>query len=252
MEHKQRIASAFAAAAATYDAAAAIQAQVARGLADALPALPPAAKVLELGCGTGLLTARLLEKLPGDARLLATDLSPAMLDQARLRLNDPRLALAVMDAERPAGVDGGFDLIVSSLAAQWFADLPATLAGLAALLAPAGVLRITTLGSRTFMEWRAAHAIQGLQSGVPDYPDAQGLAAMLPGSAVASELLSARHDDARGFLRELNAIGAATPRPDHTPLSPGRLRRIMTALGSPCSITWDILTLSFTKDRTPP
>ncbi len=248
MERKTRIEAAFSAAAAGYEAQAQAQVQTADLVVSKLPELPPAAKVLELGCGTGLLTRRLLTRLSDEAQLLATDLSPAMIQQTRESTTDPRLSLAVMDAEHPKGLERGFDLITSSLAAQWFTNLPATLAGLAGLLAPGGHLLIATLGARTFMEWRAAHAAQGLASGVPDYPDAAELAAMLPGANACSEPFTLAYDNARTFLRALESIGAHTPRPGHKPLSAGKLRTIMTALGSPCPITWDILILSFTKN----
>ncbi|RAU21367.1 SAM-dependent methyltransferase [Paramagnetospirillum kuznetsovii] len=243
MDRKQRIRNAFSSAAAGYDAAAAAQERAADLVAERIK---PAVRVLELGCGTGLLTRRLLARLGPEARLLATDLSPAMIERTRQGISDPRLSLAVMDAEQPTG--GGYDLIVSSLAAQWFGDLRATLGGLAGLLAPGGTLLVATLGARTFLEWRAAHADLGLTSGVADYPDAAELAAMLPGAEVEAAPFAMTYPDARAFLKVLAAIGAATPRPGHTPLPASRLRAIMAALGSPCAVTWDILILSFSRN----
>jgi ubiquinone/menaquinone biosynthesis C-methylase UbiE len=40
-------------------------------------------RVLELACGTGIVTKRLREVLPPAATLVATDLNQAMLDHAR-------------------------------------------------------------------------------------------------------------------------------------------------------------------------
>ena len=202
--------------------------------------------MLELGCGTGLLTRRLLAVLPADASLLATDLSPRMIAEAQAAITDPRARFLVMDGEAPDQA-GPFDLIVSSLAAQWFADLQGSLARLAALLAPGGHLLIATLGHRTFGQWRDAHLAQGAQSGIADYPQASELAALLPGCTVESNAFDLTYADARSFLKALAALGAATPRQGHLPLPPGRLRRIMTALGAPCAITWDILTLDYSK-----
>ncbi|CAA7626193.1 methyltransferase domain-containing protein [Magnetospirillum sp. SS-4] len=244
---KQRIGAAFSAAAGTYDTAALAQIHAADLLAGRLPGPPLEGRILELGCGTGLFTRRLLERLDAQARLLATDLSPRMVERARAGLGDPRLGFVVLDAEAPEPAGGPFDLIASSLAAQWFADLPATLARLAAMLRPGGTLLIATLGAGTFAEWRAAHAALGLRSGVADYPDAGRLAAMLAGATVESERFAITHADARAFLRSLDAVGAGTPRPGHRPLPAGTLRRIMASLGRPCSITWEVLILSMTK-----
>ena len=51
-------------------------------LAQRLPDKPPG-DVLEIACGTGLVTARLRDRLDSSVRLVATDLSKAMLDYAR-------------------------------------------------------------------------------------------------------------------------------------------------------------------------
>jgi malonyl-CoA O-methyltransferase len=241
---KRNVTAAFSAAATRYDSDAEAQIRAAGLLAERLPDLPASPQVLELGCGTGLLTRLLLERLPAGARLLATDLSPAMVEQARSGLSDPRLDFAVMDAEAPGLAPASFDLIASSLAAQWFEDLPATINRLVGLLRPGGALLLGSLGSGTFAQWRTAHAELGLEAGVADYPSAAELAALHPGMVVESVPFTIAYGDARAFLRALQTIGAATPKPGHRPLSPGSLRRIMTRLGAPCVITWDILILS--------
>lgn len=46
----------------------------------------PAARVLELAAGTGILTRRLRERMPAGAILVATDLNPPMLEVARANL----------------------------------------------------------------------------------------------------------------------------------------------------------------------
>jgi SAM-dependent methyltransferase len=58
-------------------------------LAQRLPAKPPG-DVLEIACGTGLVTRRLRERLDPTVRLVATDLSKAMLDYARVKLSDSK------------------------------------------------------------------------------------------------------------------------------------------------------------------
>jgi malonyl-CoA O-methyltransferase len=242
VSRKRIIEGAFSTAAATYETAARAQELAADLLTERLGPVERPLRVLELGCGTGLLTRRLLAALPEGSSLLATDLSAAMTEAAARTC--PGAAFAVMDAESP-GVDGPFDLIASSLAAQWFTDLTGTLAKLAERLAPGGRLLLTTLGSGTFAQWKDAHAAQGLESGIADYPDAEALAALLPGARVTGHPLTLDYADGHAFLRSLEALGAHTPRPGHLPLSPGRLRRILKAMGSPCPVTWDILLLEY-------
>lgn len=210
--------------AAHYDRFAVIQRTVARDLARHIRALPlkPRASILEIGCGTGFLGAALVDHLPG-ARWCMTDISPAMVARAGARFADrPDISLAVMDGSAPDR-NGPFDLICSSLAMQWFDDLPAAIARLRALLAPDGCLIFTTLAAGSFAEWRAAHG--ELAAGTPDYPGTDALAAM--GLAVHTRTYMQYHADGRAFLRGLKAIGAHVPRPGHRPLGTARLRDVL-------------------------
>ncbi|MDB5737659.1 MAG: hypothetical protein JWO65_1327 [Sphingomonas bacterium] len=201
-----------------YDRHAGVQRQVAEALAVRIAEqkLPPRPRVLEIGCGTGFLGAALMPRLPG-ADWLMTDIAPAMIDRAAQRFAGiPGVRFALMDGEAP-GVAGPFDLICSSLAAQWFADLDGALTRLAALLAPGGLLAIATLAEGSFAEWRAAHDAAGVTSGTPDYPALDD----------PIEPIVVDHADAPAFLRALKAIGAGTPRTGHRPLSPPQLRAVM-------------------------
>ncbi|GGZ38215.1 methyltransferase [Streptomyces inusitatus] len=72
-------------------------------------------RILDLGAGTGLLSARLLERLP-DAELTLMDRSELMLSQARGRFaSQQRVKVLVGDLEDPLP-RGRFDAIVSGLA----------------------------------------------------------------------------------------------------------------------------------------
>ena len=74
----------FGRAAARYEAHAPAQ-RAARRLAEDIARLdlPPRPRILEIGCGTGLLTRELARRL-GPADWTLTDISPAMLEIARL------------------------------------------------------------------------------------------------------------------------------------------------------------------------
>ncbi len=54
--------------------------------------------VLDVGCGTGNLTRALLDRLGDGGRVLALDLTPAMIGVARRKNPDPRASWAVADA----------------------------------------------------------------------------------------------------------------------------------------------------------
>lgn len=241
MNHrKQRVAAAFAAAASTYESAAEAQARAADRLALRVLAepLPPAPRVLEIGCGTGLLTRRLMPAVGG--AWLATDIAPAMVEATRAGVAG--ITARVMDGEFP-DVAGPFDLIISNLAAQWFTDLAGALSRLAALLAPGGRLVVSTLGAGSFAEWRQAHAALGLACGTPTYPTCQRLAGLLPPgrSMVVAEPFAVRYADGRAFLTALKTIGAGTPVAGHRPLSVAAMRRVLAAMGAPAAVTYEIL-----------
>ncbi|MGE5515725.1 MAG: methyltransferase domain-containing protein [Bacteroidota bacterium] len=241
MTRKQQVADAFAAAATTYDSAATAQAEAADRMVELVAglALPARPTVLEVGCGTGLLTRRLLPRIGGD--WLVTDLSQTMVATAKAAVASDAAQFRVMDAEHPDAPLGLFDLIVSNLAAQWFCDLGRAVNQLRACLAPGGTLVLSTLGAGSFAQWRDAHQAQGLSSGIPDYPDAAALAAQLPaGARIVTQTIEVGHADAFDFVRALKRIGAGTPVLGHAPLSAGALRKVMRAMGAPVTITYVI------------
>lgn len=77
----------------------------------------PRMNVVDLGCGTGELTARLLDRLP-ESRILGLDSSAEMLKLAQAYAG-PRLRFDQQDLRDLAG---RFDLIFSHAAIQWADD----------------------------------------------------------------------------------------------------------------------------------
>ena len=228
-----RIGARFGAAAARYEDHAAIQRIAAERLAGdiALLPLPPHPRILEIGCGTGLLTQALARRL-GPADWTVTDISPAMLAAAERGAALPGLArYRLLDGEHPDGLDGGYDLICSSLAVQWFSDLNAGLTRLAGLLAPGGHLAVATLAADTFDEWREAHRAAGLAAGTPPYPPVRAIRPAMADlmGGVRGERLIQNHPDGLHFLRSLKGIGATKTAPGRPPLGAAGLRRVLAA-----------------------
>ncbi|MGE4279824.1 MAG: methyltransferase domain-containing protein [Magnetospirillum sp.] len=245
MNRKQQVRAAFSAAARFYEEAARAQAISADFLAELVAGLPApqAPKVLEFGCGTGLLTRRLYPRLGGE--WLVSDLSPDMLRAAESALPGPRYQ--IVDAENP-DLDESFDLIVSNMAAQWFADLPEAVARLASRLDPAGHLVFSTLAAGSFRQWRDAHQVLGLECGVPAFPTVDALKNTLPQARIVEQTFDLDYADGRAFAAELKHIGAGTPTPGHVPLSVGQLRRVFQGLGSPCAMTYHVAHVIISKE----
>ena len=243
MNRQTRIAQRFGRASAAYDQAAHIQAQSAALLAERILSLPwQCPRGLEIGCGTGGLTQRVLPLLPG--QWLITDIAPAMVVSAQTNLNDPKAAFAVLDGQNPSLSPGGFDLVMSNLAVQWFDDLSVSLPRLATLLAPGGRLLFTTLGAESLPEWRQA---AGDGAGTPTYPTAEQLTQILPGARIQRHALRQTHASGLAFLQDLKAIGAAEPKPGHRPLPIPALRRALARLGSPCVATYDVMLVEWQR-----
>jgi malonyl-CoA O-methyltransferase len=76
--------------------------------------------VLEIGCGTGRHTRRLLE---GENRVTGLDLSSGMLARLREKISDPNLSLIKGDFLSVALPRVSFDSIVASLVLEHFSDL---------------------------------------------------------------------------------------------------------------------------------
>jgi trans-aconitate 2-methyltransferase len=94
-------------------------------------------RVVDLGCGTGELTARLAEHLP-NSRVLGIDNSPQMLERARqYERSDLRFELASIEA-----LDGEWDLIFSHAAIHWVEDHDSLLPRLLSHLRPRGQLAV--------------------------------------------------------------------------------------------------------------
>jgi trans-aconitate 2-methyltransferase len=96
--------------------------------------------IIDLGCGTGDLTAALGDHWP-EARVTGVDLSEEMLAPARARAELGRVEFLKGDLAtwRPAA---SADLVVSNAAIQWVKDHDAVLRHVASYLAPKGVLAV--------------------------------------------------------------------------------------------------------------
>lgn len=121
-----------------------------RFLVDALvdgAELGRARRVVELGTGTGTVTAKLLAGMRGDARLYGVEIDGPLIDATTRRLPDPRFvpihgsAVDLPELLAAAGCDGPVDAIVSCLGMSLLPpDLrDAITESAASVLAPDGV-----------------------------------------------------------------------------------------------------------------
>ncbi len=158
------------------------RALLARGESDALlrwAQLPAAATVLDLGCGPGILSARLARK--ARPRLVAAfDLDAAMVRRTRRRTGDLPIAPLVADATHMPFADSQFDLVFVVGVLHHVPDWRAAIPEVARVLKPGGRFCFAEPSRRYLMlvyrllphqrddmfsadEWRAALAAASLQ-----------------------------------------------------------------------------------------
>jgi ubiquinone/menaquinone biosynthesis C-methylase UbiE len=96
-------------------------------LARRLPRDPPG-DVLELACGTGILTRHTRERLDPARRLVASDVSATMLDYARNKLRDQQsIEWREADASRLPFGDAAFGAVICGFGVMFFPDRVAAL-----------------------------------------------------------------------------------------------------------------------------
>jgi trans-aconitate 2-methyltransferase len=125
--------------AATYDRVSEPQTRWGRAVLDRLP-LDGDERVLDAGCGTGRVTAMLLERLPR-GRVVALDGSPSMIEEAGRRFaGDGRVELVTADLAQPLPLAAPVDAILSTATFHWITDHAALFRNLASVLRPQGRL----------------------------------------------------------------------------------------------------------------
>ncbi len=112
--------------------------------------LPPAARVLEIGCGAGSLWSENRERIPAGWTVTLADLSAGMLDQARRSLD--RASLAALDAQRLPFPGAHFDGVVANHMLYHVPDRPRALAEIRRVLKPGGRIYAATGGLDQFRE----------------------------------------------------------------------------------------------------
>lgn len=100
----------------------------------------PGERVLDLGCGTGIVARQVAARLGAKGKITGIDRSPDMLAVARTIAGHDGLNIEWHEgrAEALPFPDGSFDLVLSQFALMFFDDRPRALAEVHRVLAPGG------------------------------------------------------------------------------------------------------------------
>jgi SAM-dependent methyltransferase len=82
----------------------------------------PPERVLDLGTGTGAVARLVAERFP-EAEIVAADMAPQMIEEARRVTDSPRITYQVADAQKLPFADGAFDLVTLGNMIPFFDEL---------------------------------------------------------------------------------------------------------------------------------
>jgi SAM-dependent methyltransferase len=105
-------------------------------------------RVLEVAAGTGILTRALARRLPAQVAITATDLNPAMLDQAKSHPGLDRVQWRVADALAVPFGDRQFDYVLCQFGVMFFPDKRAAFREARRVLRPGGQFLFSVWGDR--------------------------------------------------------------------------------------------------------
>jgi trans-aconitate 2-methyltransferase len=131
--------------AASYDRLAAPQSRWGRTVVDRLD-LRGDERVLDAGCGTGRVTAMLLERLPG-GEIVALDASASMVELARERLGHDQITYVLADLQESLPVRPPVDAVLSTATFHWIPDHDGLFRNLASMMRP-GAQLVAQCGGR--------------------------------------------------------------------------------------------------------
>jgi len=253
---KSSVAANFSAAAGSYEGWAEVQKRSALDLIQSLPPELSPTRILDIGCGTGLLT-RMLVKHFETAKLTGLDLAPAMTEACRAQWPaETGHNFICADAEAYCS-DRLFDLIASNFAFQWFENKTETVANLCRQLSAGGVFALSVPVEGTLIELETAfqsalhRSLDGLNYPTPEtyISGVQKAGLQVQTSRVTPHTI--QYPSAMLALKSFKEIGAVfAGRSGRRPMSPAELKRVTRAYEDHFSnskgsvpVTYQVLTL---------
>lgn len=205
---------AFERSATSYDRAAVVQREIGGRLLERLDLIKLEPSVIvDVGCGTGAITAMLLKKYRR-ARVVGLELAPTMVAAARKRAPWLRVLYgAVGEPEALPLASASCDLIFSNLSLQWCIDLECAFAEFRRVLKPGGALLFSTLGPDTLIELRRGWRVADQNNHVNAFLDMHDIGDALIRARMAEpvvdvERLTLTYREVDALMRDLKALGA--------------------------------------------
>jgi ubiquinone/menaquinone biosynthesis C-methylase UbiE len=128
----------------------------------ALAAIQPGDEVLDIACGTGLVTFRAAEATGPEGHVVGTDISGEMVECARRRANELRLDNVSFErsgAEELPVEDNKFDVAICALGLMYVPDPALAVAEMHRVIKPGGTAAAAVWGRRERCGWAAIFSI---------------------------------------------------------------------------------------------
>lgn len=212
-------------------------------------------KILEIGCGTGFLTEKLV-KAYEESEFLVTDISPSMVDFCKSKFQNKKISYLACDGESIC-LNTKFDLICSSLTFQWFVHLNGAILHLLNLLNEDGVLAFSFFDRDSFPEWREiCHKLNYPFTGnrlpcsceVDDFLRSKAMDYQLDRSS-----LTVCYPGSLSFFQSLKKIGAAARLDETLRTSPVAFKNFLLSWDTYCKknipITYNVTSIIITRKK---
>lgn len=206
-------------------------------------AATPGERVLDAGCGTGIVARTAADAVAPDGTVTALDRNEGMLDEARRRDPAGRVSWQVGALEELPFDDGCFDLVLSQQVLQFVDNRPEALAEVHRVLAPEGRFVFALLRDiehnpayaalADALDTQVGPTVAEMMRSPFAGPDTEVLRQELQTAgfeniAIRHDIIDVRFPSAAEFLRQETASSPlAGPMRE---LEPSRLRALLTAL----------------------
>jgi len=230
MIDKKKVSRNFSKGADTYDKAAIIQKHMADKMEIFVDGSKKEYKILEIGCGTGIFSKKILKRFP-NSKVDLLDISSNMLDKAKEKLGEEERINYILDDIESHVKEEKYDIIFSNATFQWIEDQENLFRHLHSILEYGGKIVFSTFGKRTYCELKESfEKLEGSFCFSQDFIATTALKDIVEAHfmllAADEEYMVESYPSVLDFLKMIKDIGANSATGDGQILTRGKLKEL--------------------------